>query len=363
MSIIKENLVNLENHNYKVILSESFKGINDYLINIQNVSSFQIITEKILYDLYSAELSRELSSLNIPFHFIIIKGKESNKHISKVGNVYNQLIRNTADRKSVILALGGGVVGDFSGFIASTFLRGVRFVQIPTTLLACVDSSVGGKVAVNADLGKNMIGSFHQPELVFAPLNTLINSLPLKEWKCGISEVIKHSLLDGDEFFGKMETISKKDFKSVDNISFYITDSVRYKSKIVGMDPKENGIRAVLNLGHTTGHAIESFLNYKKISHGEAVGIGIITALLISQSKLGLSDKVIKSTIKIMKKLGVPYKTNLNPSILIDHMKHDKKNSKGKIYFVLLSSIGEPKFGIEINESEISNAIHSQSKL
>ena len=363
MSIIKENSVNLENHNYKVVLSESFNGINDYLLNIQNVSSFQIITEKTLYDLYNVELSKELSSLNIPFQFIIIKGKESNKHISKVGIVYNHLIKNRADRKSVILALGGGVVGDFSGFIASTFLRGIRFVQIPTTLLACVDSSVGGKVAVNADLGKNMIGSFHQPELVFAPLNTLTNSLPLKEWKCGISEVIKHSLLDGDIFFEKMQIITKKNFKSVDNISFYITESVRYKSKIVGMDPQENGIRAVLNLGHTTGHAIESFLNYKKISHGEAVGIGIITALILSQNKLGLSEKVIKNTVKMMKKLGVPYKTNLNPPILIDHMKHDKKNSKGKIYFVLLSSLGEPKFGIEVSESEIANAIQIQTNL
>jgi len=363
MSIIRENSVNLENHNYKVVLSESFSGINEYLKDIQNISSFQIITEKNIYDLYNAELSSQLSSLTIPFHFIIIKGKESNKHISKVGNVYNQLIKNSADRKSVILALGGGVVGDFSGFIASTFLRGVRFIQIPTTLLACVDSSVGGKVAVNADLGKNMIGSFHQPELVFAPLNSLINSLPLKEWKCGISEVIKHSLLDGGEFFEKMQTISKKDLKSVDNISFYITESVKYKSKIVGMDPKENGIRAVLNLGHTTGHAIESFLNYKKISHGEAVGIGIITALLLSQNKLGLSDKVIKNTVKIMKRLNIPYKTNLNPAILIDHMKHDKKNSKGKIFFVLLSSPGEPKFGIETGESEISDAIHIQNKL
>jgi 3-dehydroquinate synthase len=363
MSILKENSVNLESHNYKVILSESFNGINDYSKYIQNISSFQIITEKNIYDLYSSELSSELSSTNIPFNYIIIKGKESNKHISKVGSVYNQLIQNKADRKSVILALGGGVVGDFSGFIASTYLRGIRFIQIPTTLLACVDSSVGGKVAVNADLGKNMIGSFHQPELVFAPIHTLINTLPIKEWKCGISEVIKHSLLDGKDFFDKMKTINKRDFKSLENISFYISESVRYKSKIVGIDPKEVGLRAVLNLGHTTGHAIESFLNYKKISHGEAVGIGIITALLLSQKIMGLAEDILASTVKIMKRLGLPYKTNLNPSTLVEHMKHDKKNSKGKIYFVLLSALGDPKFGVEINETEIINALNIQNKL
>lgn len=167
-----------------------------------------LITEKSIHSIYSKYLERELSSL--PIKTIYIKGGEKSKHINRTGEVYNQLIEYGADRKSLILAFGGGVVGDFAGFIASTYLRGIRFVQIPTTLLACVDSSVGGKVAVNADFGKNMIGSFYQPEFVFAPLSVL-STLPDREWKCGQAEIIKHSLLSGGEYWEKVKTHSFKD--------------------------------------------------------------------------------------------------------------------------------------------------------
>ena len=363
MNILSENLVNISNHTYKVILSKNFLGLSKEISLINNISSIHIITEKRINELYGKELSEELSILNIPFKFIIIKGKESNKHISKVRNVYNSLIKNGADRKSVVLALGGGVVGDFSGFIAASFLRGIRFVQVPTTLLACVDSSVGGKVAVNADLGKNMIGAFHQPELVFAPIHTLINTLPDKEWKCGLSEVLKHSLLEGGTFFEFMKNINRKDLKNPETISTFIRESVSFKSKIVSLDPKENGIRAVLNLGHTTGHAIESLLNYKKLSHGEAVGIGLITALHLSINKFNLDRITLSDTIKIMKNLKLPFKINLENKQLIHHMKHDKKNYNGKIFFILLENLGNPKYGIEVTEEEIYQALENQKNI
>jgi len=363
MNILSESLVNISNHTYKVILSKNFLGLSKEISLINNISSIHIITEKKINELYGKELSEELSILNIPFKFIIIKGKESNKHISKVRNVYNSLIKNGADRKSVILALGGGVVGDFSGFIAASFLRGIRFVQVPTTLLACVDSSVGGKVAVNADLGKNMIGAFHQPELVFAPIHTLINTLPDKEWKCGLSEVLKHSLLEGGTFFEFMKNVNIKDLKNPETISTFIRESVSFKSKIVSQDPKENGIRAVLNLGHTTGHAIESLLNYKKLSHGEAVGIGLITALLLSIKKFNLDKSILSDTLKIMKNLKLPFKTNLENKQLIHHMKHDKKNYNGKIFFILLENLGNPKYGIEVTEEEIYQALENQKNI
>lgn len=360
MNILSESLVNISDHTYKVILSKNFLGLSKEISSINNISSFHIITEKKLNELYGKELSEELSKLNLPFKFIIIKGKESNKHISKVRSVYNSLIKNGADRRSVILALGGGVVGDFSGFIAASFLRGIRFIQVPTTLLACVDSSVGGKVAVNADLGKNMIGSFHQPELVFAPIHTLINTLPDKEWKCGLSEVLKHSLLEGGTFFDFMKNVNRKDLKNPETISTFIRESVAFKSKIVSQDPKENGIRAVLNLGHTTGHAIESLLNYKKLSHGEAVGIGLITALFLSIKKFNLDKNILYETLKIMKNLKLPFKTNLGNNQLIHHMKHDKKNFNGKIFFILLENLGKPKYGVEVTEDEIYHALENQ---
>jgi len=363
MNILSESVVNISNHTYKVILSKNFSGLSKEISLLNNISSINIITEKRINELYGKELSEELNKLNIPFKFIIIKGKESNKHISKVRTVYNSLIKNGADRKSVILALGGGVVGDFSGFIAASFLRGIRFVQVPTTLLACVDSSVGGKVAVNADLGKNMIGAFHQPEVVFAPIHTLINTLPDKEWKCGLSEVLKHSLLEGGTFFEFMKNVNMKDLKNPETISTFIRESVSFKSKIVSQDPKENGIRAVLNLGHTTGHAIESLLNYKKLSHGEAVGIGLITALFLSINKFNLDRITLSDTIKIMKNLKLPFKTNLENKQLIHHMKHDKKNYNGKIFFILLENLGNPKFGIEVTEEEIYQALENQKNI
>lgn len=363
MSYLSENEVTLSNHTYQVILADSFAGLSKQIAALGFISSIQILTEDHIHDLYGEDLKRELLHLNIPIHLIIIKGKESNKHISKVRDVYNSLITNGADRKSIVLALGGGVVGDFSGFIAASFLRGIRFIQVPTTLLACVDSSVGGKVAVNADLGKNMIGAFHQPELVFAPLHTLINSLPDKEWRCGLSEVLKHSLLAGGFFFEFMTHLKKKDIKKTENVSKFIQESVYYKSKIVSQDPKENGIRAVLNLGHTTGHAIESLMNFKKISHGEAVGVGLITSLILSQQKFQLSEEVLLETIKIMKNLKLPYKTKLDIQDLISHMKHDKKNSKGKLYFILLEKLGQPRFGVEVSEEEIFRALKTQMSL
>lgn len=359
MKILSENSIKIDSHEYKIILGENFSGLKDFLLNFETVSSFQIITEKKIYDLYGKELKSELENLNIPIHFIFMKGKEKNKHIKKVKSAYNQLIYNGADRKSVIIALGGGVVGDYAGFISATFLRGLRFVQIPTTLLACVDSSVGGKVAVNADLGKNMIGAFHQPILVFAPIHTL-SSLPEKEWRCGYAEVLKHSLLSGGSFFNFMSSITQEETKKTENIVNYIKESVQFKASIVSQDPKEKGVRAVLNLGHTTGHAIESLLNYKKLSHGEAVGIGLVTALMLSMEKFKFPEEAFFNTLKIMNAFGLRKSIKLNPNKIFKHMQHDKKTIKGKIYFVLLNSPGDFLFGVEVTEEEIIRVLQKQ---
>lgn len=362
MSILSENIVQTNSHTYKVILSENFSGLSNFLEKIKDLSSIQIITEKKIFNLYGDDLKNELKKIQVPFHFIFIKGKEKNKHIKNVRKVYNTLIHNGTDRKSLIVAFGGGIVGDFSGFIASTFLRGLRFIQIPTTLLACVDSSVGGKVAVNADLGKNMIGAFHQPELVFAPLNTL-NSLKDKEWRCGFAEVIKHSLLDGGDFFNFMKSISKDSIKKIDNIVNYIRESVRFKAHIVSQDPKEQGIRAILNLGHTTGHAIESYLNYKNLSHGEAVGIGLVTALLLSKNKLGFSDGIFNEVISLMNIFDLKKYHQINSESIIEHMLHDKKTVHGKIKFVLLKSPGDYLYGQEVTKEEILEVLNIQKSI
>ena len=232
---------------YNVVLYDDFEGLSSELEKIQNVSKFIIITEKKVAKLYLDSVLLELEKLNQSVSVIFTKGKEKNKHIDRLKNVYNHLIELGADRKSVILALGGGVIGDFAGFVAATFLRGIRFVQIPTTLLACVDSSVGGKVAVNADKGKNMIGAFHQPELVFASLNSL-ETLEEKEWKCGLAEVLKHSLLTGGVLFETMKTATFEDVFNKNSLRIFISESVKFKTSIVAEDERETGKRAILNL-------------------------------------------------------------------------------------------------------------------
>lgn len=360
--ILSKNKVHTETNEYDILLAKNFSGLGSELKNLESFTKVFVITEKHIAELYYKDLETELKQFSISPIPIFIRGKEKNKHISQTYSVYNQLIQNQVDRKSLILALGGGVVGDFSGFIAATILRGIRYVQIPTTLLACVDSSVGGKVAVNADLGKNMIGCFYQPSLVFAPLYTL-QTLPKKEWRCGFAEVIKHSLLAGGNFFEKMKNVTRINCRKEENLVFYINESVSLKAKIVSEDPKEKGKRAVLNLGHTMGHAIESYLNYKKLTHGEAVSIGLITALILSENILGLPQEIREEVLWIMKNLSMPYKINIDPNIALEHMKYDKKNLGDTIQYVLLKALGEPTYGNVVHENEIIQAIEIQKNL
>lgn len=337
---------------YSVILNETYDGLALELNKIKNITRFIIITEKKIANLYSKDIEKEITNTGRRFDYIFIAGGEKNKHLANLLSVYNKLIKLGVDRNTVILSLGGGVVGDFAGFVAATFLRGIRFVQLPTTLLACVDSSVGGKVAVNVDLGKNMVGSFFQPEFVFAALYTL-KTLPEKEWQCGYAEILKHALLSGEKFFKKFSSsnISGIDYKS-EVLKFFILESVRFKSSIVSKDEKESGLRAILNLGHTTGHAIESLTSYKKYSHGEAVAMGLVIALEISVQKLEFNVAKRNEIIDVMKKYKLPISIHENPVDVLKHMKHDKKNKGDKLQFVLLREIGMPLFNIEIKREE-----------
>lgn len=355
--------VNHEKGSYEVVIQDSFSGLKKHLEQIPNISSIFVITERTISQLYIKYLEKELANLNIPIHVLFIKGGEKNKHIDRLRKVYNSLIENHVDRKSLILALGGGVVGDFAGFIASTILRGIRFVQIPTTLLACVDSSVGGKVAVNVDKGKNMIGSFYQPELVYVPLFTL-KTLPQKEWRCGLAEIAKHSLLSG----GKMW----EDFKNHSRLDIYpesavlvrmIQDSIEFKSSIVSQDEKETGLRQILNLGHTTAHAIESLTEYRKYSHGEAVSIGLVTAILLSKELVGFPEENISMVISALKNYNLPTHTKLKAKDLLEHMLHDKKKVGNELRFVLLENIGKPIYNIPISKNSFSKVWKLQQKL
>ncbi len=302
-----------------------------------------------------------LKNYSIPASRILkLPRGEKNKHISNLQGFYNAMIDEGVDRQSAVIALGGGVIGDFAGFISATILRGVGFIQIPTTLLAAVDSSVGGKTAVNVDLGKNMVGAFYHPSLVQFNIDTLL-TLPDREWDCGIAEIAKHACMDPVS----MEIVRKDPAALRDphsqNLREAVLASVAYKAGVVNSDEREAGLRSILNLGHTTAHAIESATGYKKFNHGEAVSRGLVTAILISMELAGLSESDAESIFSLLKDLNLPLDTaNQKPDDLIKHMKYDKKNRGGEVRFVLLEEIGKPVYGIGVSADVFTRAWEKQ---
>ena len=269
---------------------------------------------------------------------------EENKHLDRLGSVYNWLLEKGADRKITILAVGGGVVGDFAGFVAATFQRGVDFIQLPSTLLAAVDSSVGGKVAVNVKYGKNMVGAFHQPRLVYFN-SELLRTLPEKEWICGLAELLKHSFLQKSGTLLKILRGNAKNIRDTSSTELQrvLMESIRVKAEIVEEDEKELGARAFLNLGHTTAHSIESVTRYTRFSHGEAVSRGLVTMLLLSRRICGLSSESELEMIDLMREYLLPLDTaGLSAEDLYADMKYDKKSVSGEPKFVLLEERGRP---------------------
>ncbi len=281
-------------------------------------------------------------------NLISISGGDKTKNITQLNNILEKSLSFKIDRESLIIAFGGGVVGDIAGFAASILLRGINYIQIPTTLLSQVDSSVGGKTGINSCKGKNLIGSFHQPLAVIADIE-ILKSLPKREFLSGLVEVIKYGLINDFKFFNYLEE-NFKEILEYDQIKLkkIITKSCKIKSKIVKIDEKENGQRALLNLGHTFGHAIESFGKFDgKIIHGEAVSIGICLAFKLSKKLDFCSQIEVERVINLFKKLTLPtsLKDIKNISIttnkMLDKFKFDKKNKNNQLTFILNKKIGE----------------------
>ena len=273
---------------------------------------------------------------------LILPDGEKYKNISSLNKVHNFLIKNKFNRNLTIIALGGGVIGDLAGFASDTFLRGVNLIHIPTTLLAQVDSSIGGKTGVNHKYGKNLIGSFKHPVAIFIDTSYL-KTLPQKEYISGLSEVVKYGAIGNNVFLKWLNKNSKLILaRDPDSLIKLITNSVKAKVSVVQKDEKESNIRAHLNFGHTLGHAIESSLNYKGISHGEAVSIGMLFASAISVEKSDLKIDEFNLIENTLANFSLPVR--IPPSItcakILQNMTYDKKNKQGKINFVLLTSIG-----------------------
>ena len=355
---------------YPIIIGHNvIADIGTYLKPILKNNRVFIVTSKKVIKIYKKKLLNALNKNNIDAELIIINDDEKQKNFNTISKISNTLLKKGIDRNDSLIAFGGGVIGDITGFVSSITLRGIRFIQIPTTLLAQVDSSVGGKTGVNTSQGKNLIGTFFQPKVVIIDTNFLL-SLPKRELLSGYAEIIKYGLIMDHSFFKWLELNGKKIISLDKRILIKsIYNSCRNKAKIVNKDEKEKNVRALLNLGHTFGHAIESINKYKKnINHGEAVSIGIVFALKLSQELNHLSSKTVDKTIDHLKHIGLPTalppsftkKTNLKQ--FLSAMQKDKKVKKGKINLVLLKKIGKAFVTNKFSEEKLNKVILSQIK-
>ncbi len=334
MSIIR---VNLKDKSYEIKIGKGIlKEIN---FRKFRASKCAIITDSDVKQLYGRKLTKIIKNQNLSVDLFDFPAGEKSKTLSRAGELGEKLVKKEFDRNSLIVALGGGVVGDVAGFVASFYKRGIDYIQIPTTLLAQVDSSIGGKTGVDISEGKNLFGVFYQPKAVFIDIDFL-KTLPEKEIKNGLAEVIKYGMIQDAKLFTYLEQNSLNK-----NHEFYlqvIKKSCQIKAKIVGRDEKEEELRKILNYGHTIGHAIETVQKYK-ISHGEAIGLGMVYEGQISHRLGLLNKKDLERQNKLIQNMGlsITYKGNIDN--LIEIMKRDKKSKSREIYFVLPTAIGKVK--------------------
>jgi 3-dehydroquinate synthase len=319
-----------------------------------------IITDSNVAAHYGKETQRILEASGFQTTLITIPAGEKSKSLKCVGECYDAMAKHRLERKSFVVALGGGVVGDLAGFVASSYLRGIPFVQVPTTLLAQVDSSVGGKTGINLKAGKNLVGAFHQPKLVVCDLATL-DTLPVREFRSGMAEVIKYGIIYDALFFRRLEeqmdAALKRDPATLAKI---IARCCAIKADVVGQDETESGLRAILNFGHTIGHALEAISGYGKYLHGEAISIGQVMAARLSKEILGLAAGDVERIPALLERSGLPVDVRLSSAQkqkLLAAMKVDKKVSQGEIKFVLARQIGKVEYGQRVPESVVSSVL------
>ena len=349
--------VELQSGSYEIIVGKSIlEQCGSLISNLKIGNTCAIITDSNVAPLYAEKVSQSLKNEGIKSELISVPAGESSKSLSNVENICRKMINAGHDRHVFIIALGGGVIGDLAGLVASIFYRGVPLVQIPTTVVSQVDSSVGGKTGVNTPEGKNLIGSFYHPKLVISDTLTL-KTLPKREFNEGFAEVIKHAAIRDESMFHHIMNVD-----GAENLDDLIIKNVRIKQSIVEEDEKELiGLRAHLNYGHTIGHAIETAGGYGNFLHGEAISLGIIAANKISSKKFNFPEKQDNQIINALKKFDLP--TVLDHSIstdnILDIMKSDKKFKNGKIRFVILHQLGRAELTECITEADIKKAIDS----
>ena len=333
--------IDLQTRSYDIAIGRGLFDNPATYADLPKASTAVIVTNTTVGPLYAARLQQALQGKYPKIHTVVLPDGEAHKTWQTLNLIFDALLAHTCDRKTVLFALGGGVVGDMTGFAAASYMRGVPFVQVPTTLLAQVDSSVGGKTAINHPLGKNMIGAFYQPLKVVCDLDTL-KTLPVRELSAGLAEVIKYGPIADLDFLNWIEThIDALMARDPVALAHAVKRSCEIKAWVVGQDERESGLRAILNFGHTFGHAIESGLGYGEWLHGEAVGCGMVMAAHLSK-QLGLVDAaLVERLTTLIEKAGLPIKGPKlsevdNAGRYLELMQVDKKTEAGAIKFVVI---------------------------
>ncbi|HLP91304.1 MAG TPA: 3-dehydroquinate synthase [Nostocaceae cyanobacterium] len=356
--------VNLPNQSYDIaIASGNLDQLGAAMEGLKLGKKVLLVSNPVIFKHYGERAIASLQNAGFEVAHYNLPPGERYKTLNSIQKLYDAALANRLERSSTMVALGGGVIGDMTGFAAATWLRGINVVQVPTTLLAMVDSAIGGKTGVNHPQGKNLIGAFHQPSLVYIDPEVL-KTLPAKEFRAGMAEVIKYGIIWDPELFTQLEASKHLDqirYIKSEQIESIITHSCQAKADVVSQDEKEAGLRAILNYGHTIGHAVESLTGYKLLTHGEGVAIGMIAAGQIAL-ELGMWPKEHNDRQNaLIKKAGLPTKLpdNIDVEAIIDALQLDKKVKAGKVRFILPTEIGKVQITDEVPTDTIRKVLQT----
>ena len=356
---MKKIIVKLDKRSYPIFIGKNILLDRSLFDNV-NKKNLVLITNKKIEKLHISKIKNTLLKKNK----IIISDGEKYKNQDSITKIYNYLLKNKYSRDSCIVAFGGGVIGDMAGFAAATYQRGINFIQVPTTLLSMVDSSVGGKTGINHPLGKNMIGSFHQPIAVIIDTE-ILKTLSKRQFNAGMSEVIKYGIIKDKKFFNWIaKNTDKIKAQDSDSIIKIVKRSCEIKAEIVALDEKEKNIRALLNLGHTFGHAIENYLGYGKWLHGEAVACGFLIACSVAIQKNTMDVSEYNKIKSLLKAFSLPTKLpkNINIERLFEIMSLDKKVKNNKMVYVIPNNIGKAYITNKISKNIVIKALKDHAK-
>ena len=359
---MKTLYLDLGERSYPIYLGATTLEKPELLVNHIHGKQVVIVTNETIAPLYLKQIEKLLADYRV--ETVILPDGEQYKTLQSTSAIFDTLLEKRFNRNATLIALGGGVVGDIGGFAAACYQRGIAFIQIPTTLLAQVDSSVGGKTGVNHVLGKNMIGAFYQPRCVIIDTDVL-NTLDDRQFSAGLAEVIKYGLIrDADFFLWLEQNLDSLLDRDNDALVFAIERSCSNKAAVVAEDEKESGIRAILNLGHTFGHAIETGSGYGTFLHGEAVAIGTCQAVDLSRRMGWLNDEDVAKIIALFERAKLPVKPpgNMTTEHFLEHMAVDKKNIDGGIRLILLESIGSATLPMNIEQKLLIETLHKYGR-